>query len=184
MKASFPTVSPWTAAVRRIETNDRSSCEIMRMNGWRRKPSSCGWKVTVYVSVAREGCTRLCAYGLLAEHRDPKHSLSRASIGAGTGRRPTLPVFFCSFKIWLPKFSGIAPLRLESCKISQPSLGRDYFKLEVEVSAVVQTHCFSLVFELLQKIRIHVTAALDLLPGEDFVVSGNDVLQCESALPV
>ena len=33
------------------------------------KPSSCGWKVTVYVSVSRESCTFLCAYGLLAEHR-------------------------------------------------------------------------------------------------------------------
>jgi hypothetical protein len=32
------------------------------------KPSGCGWKVTVYVSVARESCTFLCAYGLLAEH--------------------------------------------------------------------------------------------------------------------
>jgi len=27
------------------------------------------WKVTVYVSVARESCTFSCAYGLLAEHR-------------------------------------------------------------------------------------------------------------------
>ena len=33
------------------------------------KPSSCGWKVTVYVSGARESCTFLCAYGLSAEHR-------------------------------------------------------------------------------------------------------------------
>jgi len=33
------------------------------------KPSSCGWKMTVYVSVTRESCTFLCADGLLAEHR-------------------------------------------------------------------------------------------------------------------
>jgi hypothetical protein len=31
------------------------------------KPPSCGWKVTVYVSVARKRAL-LCAYGLLAEH--------------------------------------------------------------------------------------------------------------------
>jgi hypothetical protein len=34
------------------------------------KPSSCGWKVTVYVSVARESCPFLCAHGLLAEHKE------------------------------------------------------------------------------------------------------------------
>jgi hypothetical protein len=31
------------------------------------KLSSCAWTVTVYVSVTRESCTLLCAYGLLAE---------------------------------------------------------------------------------------------------------------------
>jgi hypothetical protein len=69
-------------------------------------------------------------------------------------------------------------------KLSRGSLGRDCIKLEVEAGAVFQSHCTTSVFELLEKIRIHVTAPFDLLPGKDFVVSGNDVLQCESTLPV
>src|SRR5258705_12030901 len=44
------------------------------MNGLATKPSSCGWKVTVYVSVARESCTFLFAYRLLADHRDQRLS--------------------------------------------------------------------------------------------------------------
>ena len=60
---------PWPAVVIRIESNDRNSCAVLRMSGLATKPSSCGWKVTVYVSVARESCPFLCAHGLLAEHR-------------------------------------------------------------------------------------------------------------------
>src|SRR5213079_1470717 len=57
---------PWPAVITRIESNDRRSCAVLRMNV--ADETRCGWKVTVYVSVARESCTFSCAYGLLAEH--------------------------------------------------------------------------------------------------------------------
>jgi hypothetical protein len=74
--------------------------------------------------------------------------------------------------------------RRRTCVKQSGSLARNYLELEVEVSAVFQTHCFASVFELAEKIRIEVNLPFDLLPGKDFVVSGDDVLQCESTLQV
>jgi hypothetical protein len=72
------------------------------------KPSSCGWKKTVYVHVGRESCTFLCAYGLLAEHRFTvgtieKYKTEAHALKAAEGMRLMIndgitrpdPVLFC-----------------------------------------------------------------------------------------
>jgi hypothetical protein len=56
------------------------------------KLSGCGWKLTVYVSVTRESCPLLCAYGLLAEHT----SKAQADFAAGTlSNRDLIIILVC-----------------------------------------------------------------------------------------
>jgi hypothetical protein len=54
------------------------------------KPSSCGWKVTVYVSVARESCSFLCAYGILGERK--RRTTRSISVGNKEAIRPFVKI--------------------------------------------------------------------------------------------
>jgi Putative transposase/Transposase zinc-binding domain len=92
------------------------------------KPSSCGWKVTVYVSVARESCSFLCAYGIHAEHnrpaisynscRDrhcPKCQANARDRWLEARRKELLPTRYVHVVFTLPH--ELAPLALQNKKI-------------------------------------------------------------------
>jgi len=56
--------------------------------------------------------------------------------------------------------------------------------MHAHACAFFQTYGFAQLFELLQKLRVEIRAALHRLPGKKFVISRRDAFEIESALIV